>query len=202
MPDNFPITLRMDLPDSPGPQSLPERILGGEGTGSAEYAAELLTAPGALMQLSLVEARVVVGYMHPKQIDAGVTFIREGDAKHNDFMLLLLEGDVTVENMAVRKAEPVTISVQGPGSLIGEVGLLDAAPRSASCTANSSVRCAVLTREALERLIDDQPRISAKFLLAVSARVAARLRETSKKLKLYSRLASTMQQEIDQLHGP
>ena len=57
-------------------------------------------------------------------------------------------------------------------------------------------------REALERLIDDHPRISAKILLAVSARVAIRLRETSRKLKLYSRLASTMQQEIDQLHGP
>ena len=202
MSDNFPDTLRVDLPDSPATKSLPERKVAGEGAASAEYAAELLTAPGALMQLTLDEARMVVSYMHPKQIGPGATFIREGDARHNDFMLLLLEGEVTVENSAVRKSEPVTIGVLGPGSLIGEVGLLDAAPRSASCTANSSVRCAALTREALERLIDDHPRISAKFLLAVSARVATRLRETSRKLKLYSRLASTMQQEIDQLHGP
>ena len=45
---------------------------------SRDYAAQLLTAPAALMQLSLVEAKIVVSYMRPDQVPAGETFITEG----------------------------------------------------------------------------------------------------------------------------
>ena len=55
---------------------------------------------------------------------------------------------------------------------------------------------AVLTRKSLEALIEEQPGIGAKFLLAVSARIAERYRDTQKKLKLFARLASTMQEEL------
>ena len=95
-----------------------------------ETAAELLAAPDALMPLSVEEARVVVGYMTPRYIPANTTFIREGDAADEGFMALLLEGEVVVESVTVSRTEPLTIRVLGPGSLIGEVGLVDREPRS------------------------------------------------------------------------
>ena len=162
-----------------------------------DYAARLLTAPAAMMQLSLVEAKIVVSYMRPEKVDAGETFITEGDADNTGFMVLLLAGEVLVESITVSSTTPVTISVLGPGSLIGEMGILDTGPRSASCTASTNIQCAVLTREALESLIAEQPAIGAKFLLAISARIAERYRDTQKKLKLFARLASTMQQELN-----
>lgn len=164
---------------------------------SRDYAARLLTAPAAMMQLSLVEAKIVVSYMRPEKVDAGETFITEGDADNTGFMVLLLAGEVLVESITVSSTTPVTISVLGPGSLIGEMGILDTGPRSASCTASTNIQCAVLTREALESLIAEQPAIGAKFLLAISARIAERYRDTQKKLKLFARLASTMQQELN-----
>ncbi len=164
---------------------------------SRDYAARLLTAPAALMQLSLVEAKIVVSYMRPERVDAGLTFITEGDTDNTGFMVLLLDGEVLVESITVSRTTPVTITVLGPGSLIGEMGILDTGPRSASCTASTDIQCAVLTREALESLIAEQPGIGAKFLLAVSARIAERYRDTQKKLKLFARLASTMQQELN-----
>ena len=164
---------------------------------SREHAARLLTAPAALMQLSLVEAKIVVSYMQPEQVAAGETFITEGDADNTGFMVLLLKGEVLVESITVSRTTPVTISVLGPGSLIGEMGLLDTGPRSASCTASTDIQCAVLTRDGLESMIAEQPAIGAKFLLAVSARIAERYRDTQRKLKLFARLASTMQQELD-----
>ena len=164
---------------------------------SRNHAARLLTAPAALMQLSLTEAKIVVSYMRPEKVDAGVTFITEGDADNTGFMVLLLAGEVLVESITVSSTTPVTITVLGPGSLIGEMGILDTGPRSASCTASSDIQCAVLTREALESLIAEQPGIGAKFLLAISARIAERYRDTQKKLKLFARLASTMQQELN-----
>lgn len=162
-----------------------------------ERAAELLTAPNALMHLNLDEARVVVGYMTPRFIPAETTFIREGDAADDGFMALLLEGEIVVESVTVSRTEPLTISVLGPGALVGEVGLVDREPRSASCTASTDVVCAILTREAIEALIDAQPRVGAKLLLAISVRLAQRLRDNARKLRLYAKLAQAMSMEMN-----
>ncbi len=166
-----------------------------------ERAAELLTAPSALMQLTLEEARIVVGYMSPRRIADGTTFIREGDAADQGFMALVLEGEVVVESITVSRTEPLTITVLGPGSLVGEVGLVDQAPRSASCTACTDVLCAILTREALAALVEEAPRMGAKLLLAISARLAERLRDNARKLRLYAKLAVSMRLEIDRMVG-
>ncbi|MEI8157263.1 MAG: cyclic nucleotide-binding domain-containing protein [Burkholderiales bacterium] len=167
-----------------------------------ERAAELLTAPSALMHLTLDEARVVVGYMTPQFIPNNTTFIREGDAADDGFMALLLEGEVVVETVTVSRTEPLTIGVLAPGSLVGEVGLVDREPRSASCTTSADSLFAILTRHALECLINDQPRIGSKLLLAISARLAERLRDNARKLRLYAKLAKAMQLEIDNLLVP
>ena len=58
-------------------------------------------------------------------------------------MLLLLEGEVTVENIIVSRRTAVTVTVLGPGSLVGEMGLVDGKARLATCTATSNLRCAI-----------------------------------------------------------
>jgi CRP/FNR family transcriptional regulator, cyclic AMP receptor protein len=176
-----------------------ERLKALEGSESAERAAQLLTAPTALMQLSEEEATIVVSYMRPRIISEGTTFIKEGDVRDTGYMMLILSGEVTVENIIVSRTSPVTVNVLGEGSLIGEMGLVDGEPRSATCTATTAIRCAVLTRSALERLMNDQPRIGGKLMMAVSLRIAERLRDTADKLKLYAQLTQAMQQEIDKL---
>ena len=162
-----------------------------------ERAAELLTAPNALVHLALDEARVVVSYMTPRLIAADTTFIREGDAEDDGFMALVLDGEVVVESVTVSRTEPLTIKVLGPGSLVGEVGLVDREPRSASCTVSTDVLCAILTRDALQALIEASPAIGAKLLLAIAANLAERLRDNARKLRLYAKLAKTMHQELE-----
>jgi CRP-like cAMP-binding protein len=165
----------------------------------AENAAKLLCAPGGLMRLALDEARVVVRYMTPRFIPAGTMFIKEGDAGDGGFMALLIEGDVVVEQITVKRTEPITVRVLGPGSLVGEMGLVDNEPRSASCTASSDVLCAILTPAAIDQMIIEVPMVAAKLLHSVSSHIAERLRNTARQLKLYARLASAMQEEIEQL---
>ena len=167
-----------------------------EGSEAADLAAEMLLAPTALMQLSMPEARMVVRYMQPQIIAKGTMFIREGDARDTGFLMLLLDGEVTVETMVVSRVEPIVITLLGPGSLIGELGLLDGLPRYASCIAATQLRCAILTREALNRLMQENPAVAAKLLLAVSLRIGARLREVTDKLKMYVQLTQAMEQEI------
>ncbi len=188
---------KADKADDPDAQQ--KRMKALEGSDSASLAATLLTAPTALMQLTAEEAKVVVSYMKPRKIAEGTIFIKEGDRRDTGYMMLVLDGEVTVENIVVSRTSAVTVNVLGPGSLIGEMGLVDGEPRSATCTATSDVRAAVLTREALEKLMNDESRIGGKLMMAVSLRIAERLRETADKLRLYSQLTQAMQQEIDRL---
>jgi CRP-like cAMP-binding protein len=187
-------------PDDPPESRLPaERQAAVESSPSALEAARLLRAPTALMQLSEAEALTVVGFMRPRRFESGTTIIRQGEASDTGFMVLVLDGEITVETLIARRSDPVTVTVLGAGSLIGEMSLVDGAARSASCTASTDVRCAVLTREALETLIAEQPATAAKLMAAVAQRLAERLRENSHKLRVYSQLVQTMQQEIDAL---
>ena len=141
-----------------------------------ELAARMLVTPTALDDLTVADAMKVVTYMRPKIIRAGTVFIREGEVQRNDYMLLVLEGDIAVENELPGHQESMVVNVIGPGHLIGEMGLLDGSPRSATCIANTDVAVAVLSRTALMRLLKDEPRVGARLLLAISTRMAQRLR--------------------------
>jgi len=176
-----------------------ERLRTIAGSPAADRAAEMLNAPTALMQLEPDEARTIVTYMAPHRIREGTKFIQEGDRDNTGFMLLVLDGEVTVETVVVSRTAPITVTVLGPGSLIGEMGLIDGSPRSASCTALTDLRCAILTRADLNRLLDDDPRTAAKLMMAISLRIAERMRDGQGKLKLYAQLTQAMNEEINEL---
>jgi CRP/FNR family transcriptional regulator, cyclic AMP receptor protein len=165
----------------------------------AELAAQLLRTPSALMQLSAIEARTVVNYMMPLTIDEGVTFIKQGDQENTHFMVLVLDGEVMVESIVVSRTEPIVVNVLGPGHIVGEMGLLGGDPRSASCSAATTLHCATLNRDGLNLLLADDPATAAKLMLAVSLRIAERLRESAHKLQMYAQLTQAMQQELDRL---
>ena len=74
--------------------------------------------------------------------------------------------------------------------------MIDGQARTASCTASTPLRCAVLSRGPLEALSNEHPRTAIKLLLTVSLRVATCLRGTADKLKRYSELLNATQQEL------
>ena len=164
-------------------------------------AAALLITEGALVELSAADAREVVSYMRPERIKAGEVVIREGESTRNDFMALVLDGEVTVENSVAAAHDSMVVSILGPGSLIGDMGIIDGGPRSATCTASTDLALAVLTREALTRLMDTHPSVAARLLLAMSKRIAAHLRETNRKLMTFAQVSKALQQELDAAHG-
>ena len=171
-----------------------------------ERAALLLVTPGALVELAAPDALAVVRSMRPHRIPAGTVLMRAGehDAPSHardaqDGMSLILSGEVTVESDSA--AEGFVVSVLGPGSLIGELGLIDQAARSATCTAATDLALAVLSREALNQLLAAQPGVAARLLSAIAMRVAGHLRETNRKLVALARVNKAMQQELDAAHS-
>ncbi len=161
-----------------------------------EVAARMLITPTALDDLTLADAMKVVGYMRPKRIQAGTVFIHEGEVRQNDYMMLVLEGDIAVENELPGLSESMVVNIIGPGHLIGEMGVLDGSPRSATCTATTDIAAAVLSRTALMRLLKDEPRVGARLLLAISTRMAERLRETTRKLRTFAQMNKAMHEEM------
>lgn len=165
------------------------------------HAAALLITDGALVELSLTDAQKIVSYMQPKLAKAGEVLIREGETLHSDFMALLMEGEVTVESSVPAAHGSMVVSVLGSGSLIGEMGVIDGGPRSATCTAATDLALAVLTRDAISRLIEDAPAVAARLLLAMAKRMSDHLRETNRKLTKFAQVTKAIQQELDAAHS-
>jgi CRP-like cAMP-binding protein len=130
----------------------------------------------------------------------GSILIHEGDDTRTGYLLLLLDGEVSVETSSGGQP-PVPISVLGAGSVIGEMALLDGSPRSTTCTALAPVRAAGLSRQGLDLLIDAQPKVAVKLLAGLGSHIAERLRAMNEQLQMISRLNGDLQAEIDQLRG-
>ena len=168
-----------------------------------EEAAVLLSSALTWMPLSLAQARLVVRYMQPQHMAQSTVFIREGDATNTDLMFFVLRGEVIVEAIEYTRDDPMTVTVLGPGSMLGELALLDGSPRSASCTASTPLCCATLARPGLLALLSEHPEVGARLVMAMALRMADRLRDNTVKLKRYVQLTRMLQDELDkpQLRG-
>ena len=162
-----------------------------------EKAALLLLTPTYLADLSKADARTVAGAMTFRQVQQGAVFIEEGEQTYTDFMVLILEGEVSVESQAASADGGIVMSYIGPGSLIGEMGLLDGAPRSATCSAITELEVAVLSRDAVLDLIKDNPAVAARLILAISKRLSDRLREANRNIKMLGSVHIELQLQLD-----
>ena len=166
-----------------------------------EHAVYLLTEIAPMADMALEEARVVVDAMRPVHVLADTLLFEEGDAVGNDYMVLVLEGQVRAETSTGMPGEDVVISVIGPGSLIGEMGVIDGGPRSASCTAITDVKMGVLSRAALMTLISEHPAAAARLMLGLSKGLTDRLRESNRRLRTISQVTRALQSELDAAHS-
>lgn len=165
----------------------------------ATKAAELLSMRGPGFALTFEEAASIVTLMRVVNCPAGTTLFNAGDTANTGYMLLLLEGEVSVDTGKSNGSDKVDISVIGPGALIGELALLDGSPRSATCTAVTSVVAAGLASGGLQRLIEQNPQVAAKLAIYIAQSAGDRLRSLSEQLQMYDQIIATMQVEIDQL---
>ena len=143
---------------------------------------ELMTRTPLFAELDPAQTQRLGGFMHVYDVPAGTTLITEGEA--GDFMLLLMHGMVDVLRMN-RFSYPSRIAVATSGHALGEMSMFDGEPRFASCVALEPCRVAVLTRESLLLVLQEEPRLGNKILLKLVQLLSDRLRQTSGKLVSY-----------------
>ena len=139
-----------------------------------------------LEDLTPAETDTLGALMPLVRAQPGQPLIREGDV--GDWMLLILSGTVDVTKQSDHahgdpgSGDISRLAVIKYGAAIGEMSMLDAAPRYASCTAIDQVEAGVLTRAVVAKLIHEHPAIGAKLLVKLTQLRAQRLRNTSNQL--------------------
>ena len=144
-------------------------------------AGELLEAFGRGLlfdQFYQHEIEELASFMHCFLAPAGTILLREGEI--GDHLIVVLSGRVTVSKQDLTgKTHP--IAMIGPGGILGEISLVDAEPRFATCTAVEPTRFAVLTRTDLNEIMALHARLANKVLFSLLTILASRLRDSGQR---------------------
>lgn len=81
------------------------------------------------------------------------------------------EAFVVMDGKVVVRRNNRKVAELGPGSVVGELGLLDRGPRTATVVAEGPVEVLVLGPREFSALLDEVPTISHKLMKALAARV-------------------------------
>jgi CRP-like cAMP-binding protein len=98
---------------------------------------------------------------------AGQFVFKAGDP--GETMYIVTEGEVDI------LGESATLETAGPGSIVGELALIDDEPRSASVVAKTDCRLVAIDRRRFVYMVQETP----LFALSVMKILADRLRKTS-----------------------
>jgi CRP-like cAMP-binding protein len=94
---------------------------------------------------------------------AGTVLIKEGGLAREFFVLI----DGTVEITKGRRS----VATRSAPDFVGEIGLVAHAPRSATVTAKTQIRCFILTSREFKRALDDNPGIERKLMQTLAQRL-------------------------------
>ncbi len=106
-----------------------------------------------------------------KSFAAGQSVFKAGDP--GDSMYIVNEGEVEILDGAT------SLEVVGPGSIFGELALIDDEPRSATAVAKTDCKLVAVDRRRFEFMVTETP----FFALAVMKVVADRLRRTNARVR-------------------
>lgn len=94
---------------------------------------------------------------------ADIEILTEGD--EGDAMYLIVDGEVKVHS------GQHTLTHLGPRECLGEMAILDAAPRSASVTALSDLTLLIIRREDFREILAEKPEISQGIIQVLTQRL-------------------------------
>ena len=125
---------------------------------------ELIKRVPLFASCSKRELQQIAGIADEIDLRDGKVLIREGERGREFFVLLEGSAEVTKDGRRV--------NTLGPGDFFGEIALISNSPRTATVTATSPVHTLVITDRSFRRLLDDQPEIQRKVLVALAERLA------------------------------
>ena len=125
------------------------------------------------------EFSLVTKWFRVYQAEAGDVVFKEGDTSSH--LCLVAEGLVSIFKQ-ISDAERLQVAQIKEGGSIGEMGVLDGKPISATAIASVRSIVFIMSGEDFNRLIKENIEIGAKLLLKIGQTISARLRATTSML--------------------
>jgi len=113
----------------------------------------------------------LIGDREAKRFTPGQFVFKAGD--RGDTMYVVMEGEVKV------LVGSTTVEIAGPGSIVGEMALIDNEPRSATVVAKTHCRLVEVDQGQFQYMVSEGP----FFALQVMKVMADRLRKTNARLR-------------------
>ncbi|HEX7854063.1 MAG TPA: Crp/Fnr family transcriptional regulator [Sphingobium sp.] len=147
-----------------------------------------LPGESLLKVLEPVELTELLSQAREAKAKKGDAVIRQGD--NGDALLILLEGQARVTVYTANGRE-IVLEYVGPGTVLGEIALLDGGVRTASVIAMGPLKYLILPRSVFEHVIASNHRIALRLMkeLATRLRRANQTIETDRAYAAASRLA-------------
>ncbi len=132
-----------------------------------------LMPPGSLFNACRAdELTDLLGLSSQNNMKKGQTLLLQGDP--GDSLVILLHGNARV-TMVSQNGREITLDYADPGSVLGEIAVLDGGERTASVIALSEGSYLRLTRAAFEAFVERQPGMAWRLM----RELARRLRQTN-----------------------
>ena len=98
---------------------------------------------------------------------SSTAIFHEGD--EGDMMFIIVSGRLHVMRTANGKDQ--VLAQRGPGDFVGEMAIIESAPRSATLLTESEVRVLAIEGEAFKGILRERPEVSLAVLRSVSRRL-------------------------------
>lgn len=143
---------------------------------------ELLLNSTLLNNFPPAEILSAARYFSINHVEKDDVIFNEGDM--GTFMCLITDGTVSVQK-SNQDGESIELARLQKDRTIGEMAVLDGERRSATCFAATNCTLLILSKDSLEKMILETPRIAAKVIRAIAISLSRRLRMADGKLVDY-----------------
>jgi len=119
-------------------------------------------------------------YFERRLVEAGDILWHEGDPC--TYIAFIIAGRIEVKKRTEFPGKQVIVGLYGPGSIAGELCIIDGEPRAVTAVAVEPSTLITLSRTERDRLLHEHPRVGGRFLKGILLRVSIRLRKSFDRL--------------------
>ena len=125
------------------------------------------------------EVGILARWSRAYSANTGCVILNEGEK--SNCLCIILKGNINIFK-ALPNDEQLKIADISTGESIGEMGIIDGEPFSASALASEDSTVLLITREDFEDIVNQHHDLGNKLLWKLSRILTARLRDTTKRL--------------------
>lgn len=154
------------------------RLLG-EGESFRTRLCELLEESALFSDLERTEIEYLGRWFKAYKADPGTTVIKEGEKNAN--LYIVAKGELHILKQTSQYKNKRIARVKA-GKCLGEMGILDGCPLSATAIAATNTTLLLITQSNFEHILQQNAKLGVKLLQKLGKMVSLRLRQTSGQL--------------------